>query len=194
MSLLSRLLFCGVSGQLLCALLPASEPVRTSIESETMEMRSTDKETFATFKRNVIVEGNNLRITCDHMEIVATRLGDITDTVAKLDQFKSLIAVGRVHIIQGDREVTCGRAEVFPLEEKIVLTENPVVIDKSGPYVAEGKKITLLRGERQLFGENIKFTGPPVQDLGFEKNAPMKAPATEASRAGSPPPASQPKP
>lgn len=173
--------------------LAANELPRTSIESEQMEMKSTDTETFATFDRNVVVEGTNLRITCDHLEIVASRLGELNDTISKLDKFKSLVAVGRVHIIQGDREVTCGRAEVFPLEEKIILTESPVVIDKSGPYIAEGKKIILLRGERQLFGENIKFTGPGFQDLGFEKNAPMKAPATEPGKSESKPPAPAPK-
>jgi len=149
----------------------------TIIESTTLEMRSSDTETTAIFDGNVVVTGTNLKITCDYLEVVASRLGNLTDTVAKLDQFKSLIAVGRVHIVQGDREVTCGRAEVFPREEKIVLTEIPVVIDKSGPYVATGTKIVLLRGERRLYGENIKLTGPGLLDLGFDKNAPMKPPA-----------------
>lgn len=149
----------------------------TVIESVTLEMRSTDKETTAVFDKNVVVVGNNLKITCDHLEVLATRLGNPSETVPKLDQFKSLIAVGRVHIVQGDREVTCGRAEVFPGEEKIILTESPVVIDHSGPYVATGTRIVLLRGERRLFGDNIKLTGPPLMDLGFDKKEAMKAPA-----------------
>jgi hypothetical protein len=51
------------------------------------------------------------------------------------------------------------------------------VIDHSGPYVATGTRIVLLRGERRLFGDNIKLTGPPLIDLGFDKKEPMKAPA-----------------
>ncbi|MBP8256825.1 MAG: hypothetical protein KAX37_05830 [Opitutaceae bacterium] len=149
----------------------------TVIESTSLEMRSTDAEITAVFDQNVVVTGNNLRISCDHLEVIATRIGDATETVGKPDKFKSLVAVGRVHIIQGDREVTCGRAEVFPGEEKIILTENPVVIDKSGPYVASGTRIVLLRGERRLFGDNIKMTGPGLKDLGFDKEAPMKSPA-----------------
>lgn len=170
----------GAAASLLAGHALAVEPLPpppTVIESTSLEMRSTDTETIAVFDQNVIVTANNLKITCDHLEVIATRIGDLTATVAKLDQFKSLIAVGRVHIIQGDREVTCGRAEVFPAEEKIILTETPVVIDKSGPYVATGTKIVLLRGERRLFGDNIKLTGPALKDMGFDKDAPMKPPA-----------------
>ena len=168
---------------------PAAPPVPvppTVIESVTLEMRSSDKETTAIFDKNVVVTGNNLKITCDHLEVLATRLGNPSETVPKLDQFKSLIATGRVHIVQGDREVTCGRAEVFPREEKIILTESPVVIDHSGPYVATGTRIELHRGERRLFGENIKMTGPPIIDLGFDKKEPMKAPATAPDAKGTP--------
>ena len=121
----------------------------TVIESRSLEMRSTDKETIAIFDQNVVVTGTNLRLTCDHLEVVASRIGNTTDTVAKLDQFKSLVATGRVRIVQGDREVTCGRAEVLPLEEKIILTESPVVIDHSGPYTERGTRIILLRGQRR---------------------------------------------
>ncbi|MBP7140761.1 MAG: hypothetical protein KBA71_02545 [Opitutaceae bacterium] len=155
----------------------AEEVPPTVIESTSLEMRSTNAEITAVFDQNVVVTGNNLRISCDHLEVIATRIGDVTETVGKPDKFRSLVAIGRVHIVQGDREVTCGRAEVFPGEEKIILTENPVVIDKSGPYVASGTRIVLLRGERRLFGDNIKLTGPGLKDLGFDKESPMKPPA-----------------
>lgn len=163
---------------------PPPPPPPTIIESTSLEMRSTDTETTAVFDQNVIVTANNLKITCDHLEVVATRVGDLNATVAKLDRFKSLIAIGRVHIFQGDREVTCGRAEVLPGEEKIILTESPVVIDQSGPYVATGTRIVLLRGERRLFGDNIKLTGPTLKDMGFDKESPMKPPAPEPEKKG----------
>jgi len=155
----------------------APTPQPTVIESTSLEMHSTDTETIAIFDRNVMVTGTNLKITCDHLEVVATRVGNSTETVAKLDQFKSLVATGRVRIIQGDREVTCGRAEVLPLEEKIVLTESPVVIDHSGPYTERGTRITLLRGQRKVLVENSVFQGPAILDLGFDKKEAAKAPA-----------------
>lgn len=158
---------------------PPAEAPETVIEAKNLDMRSTDTETVALFKGNVIVVGNNVRISCDHLEVVASRLGARDDTLPRLDQFKSLVATGRVRILQGDREVTCGRAEVFPKEERIVLTESPVVVDHSGPYVATGSRLILLRGERRIFGDDVKFTGPPIIDLGFERNQPMKPPTPE---------------
>lgn len=160
---------------------PAAVAPETVIEAKSLDMRSTDTETVAIFKGNVIVVGNNVRISCDHLEVVASRVGARDDTVPRLDQFKSLVATGRVRIIQGDREVTCGRAEVFPKEERIILTESPVVVDHSGPYVATGSRLVLLRGERRIFGDDVKFTGPPIIDLGFDRNQPMKTPAAEPS-------------
>ncbi len=156
---------------------PAGPVVPTVITSKSLDMRSTDTETHAVFDQNVVVTGNNIRITCDHLDVLASRLGEKDATVGKLDKFKTLVATGNVHIVQGDRDVTCGRAEVFPREDRIVLTESPVVIDSSGPYVAKGTKIVLLRGERRLFGDNIELTGASIKDLGFDKEKPMQAPA-----------------
>lgn len=166
----------------------------TVIESRSLEMRSTDKETIAIFDQNVVVTGTNLRLTCDHLEVVASRIGNTTDTVAKLDQFKSLVATGRVRIVQGDREVTCGRAEVLPLEEKIILTESPVVIDHSGPYTERGTRIILLRGQRRVIVENSVFQGPPLIDLGFDRKEPPPTPKPGPEGASSPTPAAKPGP
>jgi len=165
-------------------LLRAADPlpvaiVPTVITSTKMEMWSTDTETRSVFQQNVVVTGNNIKITCDRLDVTATRLEDIknkTATLGPLEKFKTLVATGNVHIVQGDREVTCGRAEVFPGEDRVVLTEKPVVIDSTGPYVATGDRIVLLRGERRLFGDNIKLQGPPIRDLGADKNKPMDTP------------------
>ena len=159
---------------------PAAPIVPTVITSTEMEMWSTDTETRSVFQKNVVVTGNNLRITCDKLDVTATRLDDDKNkdaTVGTLEKFKTLVATGNVHIVQGDREVTCGRAEVFPAEDRVVLTEKPVVIDNSGPYVATGTRIVLLRGERRLFGDNIRLQGPPIRDLGFDKEKTMQSPA-----------------
>ncbi len=155
---------------------PAGPIIPTVITSKSLEMWSTDTDTHSIFDQNVVVTGNNMRMTCDHLDVLAARLGDTDATVGKLDKFKTLVATGNVHIVQGDRDVTCGRAEVFPKENRIVLTEHPVVIDSSGPYVAKGTRIILLRGERRLFGDNVEITGPPIKDLGFDADKPMQAP------------------
>src|SRR3954462_6152113 len=120
-------------------------PIPTDITSTSLEMWSTDTETFAHFTGNVVATGTNIRITCDKLEITAAGQNEKSATVGKLDKFKYLLATGRVRIIQGDREANCGRAEVFPREERVVLTEKPVVIDHGNSSVAMGDKLTLLR-------------------------------------------------
>ena len=165
---------------------PAASPTETVITSQKVEMTSTKTETNAVFDGSVKLVGNNITVTCDHLNVVATGLGDKTAILTKLDSFNSLLATGHVRIVQGDREVTCGRAEIFPHEDKLVLTEEPVVFDHSGPYIITGDRLILLRGQRQIFGDNVKFSGPALKDLGFDKNQPMKAPAPVPA---TPPPA-----
>jgi lipopolysaccharide export system protein LptA len=156
-------------------------PEETLITSSSAEIWTTDRETRATFSGNVVVTGTNLRMTCDRLEITAIGQNEQSATVGKLEKFKHLVATGRVHIVQGAREANCERAEVFPREEKVVLTGQPVVIDKEAGFVATGEPMQLLRGQRRVSGENIKITLPPIRDLGFEKNAPTGPVAPETS-------------
>lgn len=151
----------------------AQPAVPTELRSEKMEMTSTDEETRAIATGSVVLTGTNLRITCDRLEVIATRIGDKDETVGTLDKFKYLLATGRVKIVQDDREATCGRAEVFPREDKVVLTEDPVIVDKSSDFVAAGERITLLRGKREVFVDLPKFTGPPIKDLGANPKDPQ---------------------
>lgn len=152
--------------------------VPTELRSEKLEMTSTDDETTAVATENVILTGTNLRITCDQLTIIATRLGDKDATVGDIEKFKYILATGNVRIIQGDRESTSQRAEVFPREDKVVLSEDPVIIDHSNGFVAAGEKITLFRGKREVFVDKPKFTGPPVGDLGATAAPKSPAPAT----------------
>lgn len=162
----------------------AAEERSTILEADSLEMISTDEETRAICTGNVVLIGTNLKITCDRLEVVAARLGGNEDTLGDFDQFKYLLATGAVRIVQGDREATCGRAEVFPREQKVVLTEDPVLIDRSSNFTAAGRVITLLRGERQVFVEQPRLTGPPLSDLGPDAGRP---PATSPAEPTTPP-------
>jgi len=156
-----------------------AEPQNTVIDCEQFDWRSSDTETTSVFTGKVVVTGTNLRLTCDRLEIVALRKGDPTATIGKIDSFKSFIATGNVRIIQGDREAACGRAEVLPGDNKIVLTGQPVVVDHTVNWTWTGDELEMLRGERQIRGKNARFTGPPIKDLGLDKAKPAEpAPAT----------------
>ena len=182
---------------------PAAPLVPTVIESGSAEMVSTDKETTFTFRNGVVVTGTNLKMTCDHLEVIALRSGDASATLGKPENFKSLIATGNVTILQSDREALCERAEVLPGDNKVILTGNPKVRSVDGQYQASGETMVLHRGERraQILGSGAdrpRFVLPEIKDLGYEKErekkkAPEPTPANPASTA-SPPAESAPRP
>jgi len=144
-------------------------PQPTTLTCEHMDMWSEGEETKAICTGKVTVTGTNLLIVCDRLELIATRIGKDSGAVPDLDKFRYLLATGNVSINQGTRVATCGRAEVFPREEKVVLTEDPVVADKATDMVSAGDRITMLRGQERVVVDNPKVTGPPIKDLGFEK-------------------------
>ncbi|MCF3648353.1 LptA/OstA family protein [Synoicihabitans lomoniglobus] len=147
----------------------AQETVQeTVLEADDLVMTSTATETRALCVGNVKLTGTNMSISCDRLEIVAARTGDTDATIGELNGFKFLLATGHVRLVQGDREATCGRAEVLPAEQKVVLYEDPMVIDHSSDFIAAGSQITLYRGQRKLEVKHPKLTGPPIQDLGPE--------------------------
>ncbi len=174
---IARLFWFLSAAALLRAAAPPPPASDTVISGQTMDMQSTDTETTTIFDGAVKLVGNDITVTCDHLVVVSTSLSDKTVVLAPIDHFKSLVATGHVLIVQGQREATCGRAEIFPSDNKLVLTENPVVVDRSVPFVVTGDRLNLLRGERRITGDNLKGTFPPVKDLGPDAGA-AKPPAT----------------
>ena len=171
-------------------------PVPTELTSDHLEMTSTDDETTAVATKNVVLTGTNLRITCDRLTIIASRIGDKDATIGTVERFKYILATGNVRIIQGDRESTSQKAEVFPREDKVVLSEDPVVIDHSNGFVGAGEKITLFRGKREVQVDKPKFTGPPVDDMSATAASKPGAAAapTRPPTKPAPPPQNQPPP
>jgi lipopolysaccharide export system protein LptA len=182
---------------------PAVPLVPTVIESGAAEMVSTEKETTFTFSKGVKVTATNMILTCDDLVVIAKRSGDPTATLGKQENFKSLIATGNVRILQNDREATCGRAAVYPGDDKVELTENPVVRSTKEGWVQTGPKMILHRGERRAVIESTatqrpQLTLPPLKDLGYDKEKPKaKAKAGEkkdAEASSTPSPAPTPNP
>jgi lipopolysaccharide export system protein LptA len=171
---------CLLSATLWLPVRAAEEPVpETVIEAATCDLQSTETQTVSVFTGNVIVTGNNIRITCDRLDVVSLRSGEKLDTLGKQDRFKSLIATGRVRIVQGDREATCERAEVLPGEDRITLAGRPMVVDRGNNSTATGEPLILYHGDRRVHGSNVRITLPPLKDLSFDKNQPPPAPPAE---------------
>ena len=149
----------------------ALEPQPTTLTCDHMDMWSEGDETKAICTGKVTVTGTNLKIVADRIELTATRIGEKGGSVPTLEKFRYLLATGNVSITQGTRVATCGRAEVFPREDKVVLTENPVVVDHADDFVSAGERITMLRGQQRVDVDKPRLTGPPIKDLGFDKKA-----------------------
>ncbi|MGD1030346.1 MAG: LptA/OstA family protein [Opitutaceae bacterium] len=168
----------------------AEAPEQTVITSDSLESTSTDTETTTVCTGNVVVTGTNLRMTCDWMRTITTKLANKTDTIGNPDQLKYMLATGHVHIWQGDREAICGRAEFLPAEDKVVLTENPSVIDHGNNSVGTGEVIEMHRNQRTVTGKKVRITLPPMKDLGYDKNQQPPAPQPAEAAPAGPMPAS----
>lgn len=130
------------------------EGPKTVIQSDSLEMRSGQVRNYFFFRDDVRVEGTNLIVTCDLLEVVARREGVGDDPDATIGQFgtiESIIATGNVEISQFGRRAEAGRAQVLPHEGRVVLTEGPRVYDGQGEV--SGWRITLLRDERRALVE-----------------------------------------
>lgn len=160
---------------------PKAPLVDTVIESGNAEMVSTAKETTFTFSKGVTVTATNMKMLSDDLVVISKRSGDPGATLGKQDNFKSLVATGRVHIVQNDREIFCDRAEVFPGEDKVIITGKPATWRTlDGQYKGSGPTFELLRGERRIVMPKSTFTLPPLKDLGYEKVPEKKKPAPGA--------------
>jgi lipopolysaccharide export system protein LptA len=174
---------------------PAGELQTTVVESAGgAEMNSTETQTVTTFHTDVVATSNNIRITCDYLKIVVNRRGNPGAILGKNGKFESLLAVGHVHILQSEREATCGRAEVFPGEDRMVLSQGapdeplPTVRSTDGNYSASGPRMVFYRGQERavietLPGERAHILLPPLKNMGFAPALPETKPADGAARA-----------
>ncbi|MES2692005.1 MAG: LptA/OstA family protein [Verrucomicrobiota bacterium] len=169
--LIATSLMCGARAAEKAPAAAPTPPVPTVIESGSADMISTATETTFTFRTHVVVSATNMKMTCDELVVVAKRSGDAAATIGKQENFKSLIATGNVRIVQGDREATCGRAAVYPGDDKVELTESPVVRSIKEGWSQTGPKMILYRGERRAVIEGTaterpRLTLPALKDLG----------------------------
>lgn len=151
---------------------PLSDPnAKTTILSQTLEMVSSDTANTFYFSKNVRVRSTNLFMTADKMVVTALRENSEASAIevektaktaaakrtsstsanTPLGTIDKIVATGNVNISQQDREATAGHAEFFPKEGRVVLTENPRVVDSKA--IVSGWRITLLHGERRVLVE-----------------------------------------
>lgn len=181
-----------IASVLLSSLLAAANPAAgspsgtppqpTDITAERSEIQSTDKETTMTCDGHVVVTGTDLKVTCDHLLVISSRVSEHTGIVGQQAALKSLLATGHVRILQteGLREATCDKAQVFPDQDIVVLDGNPKVVDHGNNSVVTGDELKMFRGQRRVDGTHVHFTLPAIKDLGFKKPDGESAPSSSA--------------
>ncbi len=105
------------------------------------------------FVGNVIVLQDDAALNCDILllyyqaaekpeppagEQAADPLGQLPETSGEIER---LIALGRVRLVQGERQATAGRAEYNHEQQTITLTDNPLVMQ--GPNSISGSTILI---------------------------------------------------
>ncbi|MBC2596345.1 hypothetical protein H5P28_18920 [Ruficoccus amylovorans] len=155
-----------------------TEAQDTVVTSVRLEMVGEDDQNVFHFYEDVVVTGTNLKATCDEMTVIANRLTDSTGAVGELGTITHITLVGNVVIEQSGRRAESGRAELYPREGKVVLTENPVVYDSEG--TVKGERIELYKNEKKarVFGSESGEPGkrptvilPNIGDMGYQEGS-----------------------
>lgn len=122
---------------------------RTIIESDSLELVTSEAVNRFYFRGNVRVTAANMTARCQEMEVVASRTAesDPDATIGEIGAIDKILASGSVVIEQAGRRAEAGRAEIFPREGKVILTESPRVTDERG-VVATGPRMILEQGKR----------------------------------------------
>jgi lipopolysaccharide export system protein LptA len=108
----------------------------TVITSDELHM---DQQTHtAIFTGNVVVNGDQFKMTCQEMTVYST-------TANKIEH---IVADGNVVIIQPGRITHCGHAIYYRDEDKFVLTDQPDILDNQNEIQAP--TITIFRTKKEL--------------------------------------------
>lgn len=128
----------------------------TMVKSDQLELVSQEEDNHFYFKGNVHVEGDDLDVVCNMLHVVSGKEGG-RDTGMDVGSIKKIEAFGDVCIKSQGREATSGYAEIIPQEQKLVLFENPQVVDEQG--VVRGHRITMYHNDKRAIVEGDPETG-----------------------------------
>lgn len=102
-----------------------------------------------TLQGPITIRTSTLHVICDYAEILSSRksnTGAAEDS--SLGSIDYILAKGNVEITQAGSKALAGRAEIFPTERKLILEDNPRIVDQYG--TVSGHRIVFLQGERKI--------------------------------------------
>lgn len=96
------------------------------------------------FEGDVKASGTDMDVSCGKAEVEMRKLKSGGHSISKICLLES------VNLSSGLKSATCGRAEVFPEDEMVVLSEDPVVIDREDNTRVSGPRMVYNRGRRSM--------------------------------------------
>ncbi|HEX3730688.1 MAG TPA: LptA/OstA family protein, partial [Opitutaceae bacterium] len=151
---------------------------------------SNDSGTVCVWQGHVVLTGTGIEVQSDYLRGETAGKGDPLTGTGSYSSYKHMLATGHVRIVRGEYVATCGQAEMFPQEDRIVLTDHPVVTsprgEQSGTTItlskdAQGNRHVAVDGAgdaktrteiRGLKGINLAAPKPAAEDGGAAKTAP----------------------
>lgn len=109
------------------------------------------------FEGDVKATGTDMDVSCQKAEVEMRRLKSGGHSISKIRLLES------VNLSSGMKSATCGAAEVFPEDEMVVLSDDPVVIDREDNTRVSGPRMVYNRGRRSMTVEAEASGSPAAQ-------------------------------
>lgn len=128
---------------------------RTRFWSETLSVVFLkNDENIIRLEKNVRYEDATILMTCDELEVHSRRLkseniSENTKEEPKAEILK-VVAAGNVEAEQEGRILNCGKAEIFPQEERIELTEHPRINVPAENFALAGARCEIFSQKKEI--------------------------------------------
>lgn len=151
---------------------PASS--KTIIKSQELKIEEKKDENYFYFLGDVEIQSDSFEAQSQSLYVVCQK--DAEGSKHTLGQIQYMKATESVKIRREGEYATCEEAEVYPEEEKLILSQNPILENQKGKVT--GHRITLLKGNEQAIIEGgcsqerpkiylNKLPTPPKEDETF---------------------------
>jgi lipopolysaccharide export system protein LptA len=141
---------------------PQGAPGQLIITGQSLNGKFGDNAQRFDVEKSVHVDDPSLTVDADHLdaEFAPSATAPIgksaagTDIAPQMDKLNHLTATGNVTIQQESLATTTPQAEILPIENEILLSGGPHVVDSQSAAVMDGDKITIARD-----GQSAEVTG-----------------------------------
>lgn len=130
---------------------------KTVVESDSQYYVSGKESDSYVFEKNVKITGTDFSATCDKIET------SIKINKQGKREISHIRLTGNVEVKQGGKIANAGKADIYPEEEMITLSDSPTVLNEDGSR-ANGTRMIYTKGKKSISIENPIITLPKMKD------------------------------